>query len=156
VLAAVLVGGMALVTSACGSKPAPKTTTQAGGVFAPDSAAADRGLLTRANCSVLINLPVAFENALTGVGVDMTREHAVLMQFASRSLPDLRPDFVQLATAAKEITTRLKGVDLGGNGTPSASEIAKVRAVSDALGTTSLTDASSYVATWAQQHCAKS
>jgi hypothetical protein len=145
---------MVLVVSGCGGSSA----SAAGAKSKPtpglpaNSATADRALFTAKNCRELIDLPETFSDGLTGVNDGLAETHAVLKEFAAKSLLDFRPDFLLLGAAVATIEATLKTVNIN-SPTLSAAGIAKLRALSSEVNSTSVTDVSSYIADWAQKNC---
>ena len=169
VLAAALLGGMALVVAGCGSKSGTKTTKSNNANAAaasanattaastttttPNPSALGLSLLTSKNCRSLLGLSQAFATALTGAGQDLDKNAKLMKNFADQTPSEIRPDFQVLADAYAKVAGALKGVDLSSGKAPSADMIAKLSKLSSEIDTAKVAQASTNISTWASKNC---
>jgi hypothetical protein len=166
-LAATLLGGMALAAAGCDSKGSPKatgsgaapgsstavTTTSATSTTASGTVKPHLGVLTSKNCTQLYNLAQSFSSALTGAGDDLDKTVVVLQKFAAQSPAEIRPDFQVLADASAKIATALNELNLGATAVPTSQVIQRMAKLSDEIDMTKVSAASSHIGTWASKNC---
>jgi hypothetical protein len=146
-----VVAAMALIVAGCGgggsgSAAQPRTTT------GPLVHGITPGLgLTTKSCGQLIDIPVTFTNATTGLPSNLRDVTPVLDRYARAAPFQIRPSFKVLADASTKITTILKGVDLYANLTPAV--VAKLRKLTADINAAAITDSGADVSAWAQQNC---
>jgi hypothetical protein len=148
ILALALLGGMALVASGCGGGSATTTTTTT--TKAPTGPTPGLGL-TAKSCLQLVNLPVTFTNATTGLPSNVDEVLVVLKRFARTAPFEIRPDFQSLAANTAKVVSILKGVDL--NVAPTPATIVKLRRLSTDVDTTAVTDSAASISAWAFKNC---
>ena len=165
VLAAAILGGMALAVSGCGSKSATKTnapptrtaprTTSAAATRAAAAATAKLRLtlLTAKNCEQLYDLARDFSTAMTGSGGDLDKDVVVLNEFAAKSPLGIRPAFQVLATASAKIAAALNGLNLQATPSLSKATLAKMNELSNEIDMMKLDAASTSIGTWASKNC---
>jgi hypothetical protein len=147
-LGATLVAGtMLLVASGCGSGGGTTAATTTTTTTVPVAG------LTAENCRRLIDLPVTFTDAVTGLLTDLDEANAVLTMFATRAPFRIRPDFAVLKAASAKISSTLKGVDLSGNKALTPAALTKLRRLEREVDTAKVTAASSNIAIWARETC---
>ena len=105
------------------------------------------------NCQSLENLGTAFASAFQGANGDVSKEAALLKQFADKTPADIRPDFETLSSAFDQIAADLKGVDLSSGKTPDAATLAKLATLSTQFSGAKFSQAAANISAWAQKNC---
>ena len=131
--------------------PAATTTATTSGTTTAASGLGSLG--NAANCKQLESLGTAFASAMQGANGDVTKEAALLKQFADQTPSDIRPDFETLASAFDQIAGDLKGVDLSSGKTPDAATLAKLAALGTQFSGAKFTKAEADITAWAQKNC---
>ncbi len=157
---------LVLAAAGCGSKKSATTTTTTTTEATTTAAATTTttsgtttaasglgSLASVANCKQLESLGTAFSSAMQGANGNVTKEAALLKQFADQTPADIRPDFETLASAFDQIAGDLKGVDLSSGQTPNASTLAKLAALGTQFSGAKFKKAETDITAWAQKNC---
>ena len=109
-------------------------------------------------CQDLVEAGQAFGAALSsatgnGSNDDLGATAEAYKAFASKAPDELKDDFEALADVIDEYAGAIRDLDLKPGDTPSASQIAKLVAISQSFNTADVQNASAAIAAWTTKNC---
>jgi hypothetical protein len=104
-------------------------------------------------CAEFAGLSARLSQALGGSTSDLNSATEVFDEVADQVPDEIRDDYEVLAANFKELAKALEGIDLSGDATPSAEDLAKLQGVSQSLDTPEVRQATENIEAWAAENC---